>query len=223
MSEIGPRKVVDFERALLSGSADLSAVAHEVGASAAQVGSPLQEVFGTLKRAYAAVDQPEPEFEVAAAAAVAWSEAVVAHHHSTSCDDPLTSLASMPHLRSRIDDIYRLADRDGFNVRAKYAFLVLELPPTPKTPLAGQLAMLEAAVAVRTVYNGDETIAQVAPRRIACLVESKRTDRPSIDLLQVLIKRTVEGPNEARLWVERLPRVIEGTAWLLNELARPMA
>ncbi|MDQ3155472.1 MAG: hypothetical protein M3Q98_01925 [Actinomycetota bacterium] len=209
-----------IDDALDSGHADIASVAHEVGASAANLGSPLQEAFDQLERAYARHDAT-PAYDVVKALAISWSEAALAHHHQSSCEDPLTALSTLSHLRSRLGDLYRAAERDGSTVGDSYALVIVELPFASSTnPLVGSLDMLEAAVAMRTVFSGDETISQVAPRRAAALVERSRTDRPALELLQILVRPHPLGVAEPRLWIVSLPRNAIGIGWLLTELAR---
>lgn len=209
-----------LEEALESGHADIASVAHEVGASAANLGSPLQEVLDQLERAYAG-HGVEPAYEVVKALTVAWSEAALEHHHQQSCEDPLTALSTMAHLRSRLGDLYRGAERDGYVVGDVYSLVVVELPRIESANMLNDsLAMLEMAEAMRTVYSGDETIAQVSARRAAALVERKRTDRSTLELLQILIRRQTPGIAEPRLWIESPPRSPAGIGWLLTELAR---
>ena len=220
MENIESFQLVAIADALESGHADIASVAHEVGASAANLGSPLQEVLDQLERAYAR-HEAKPAYEVMRALTVAWSEAALVHHHQLSCEDPLTALSTLSHLRSRLGDVYRGAQRDGIRVADSYAIVVVELPRSESTNLLNEsLAMLEAAEAMRTVYSGDETIAQVAPRRAAALVERTRTDRSTLELLQILVRRQSSGVAEPRLWLETPPRSAAGIGWMLTELAR---
>lgn len=213
-------QIAAIEEALDSRQADIASVAHVVGASAANFGSPLQEVLDQLERAYV-VRGAMPAFEVVKALVMAWSEAALVHHHQQSCEDPLTALSTLAHLRSRLGDIYRGAERDGTKVTDRYALVVIELPRMQTSNLlSASLAMLEAAEAMRTVYSGDETIAQVSSRRAVALVERGRTDRSTLELLQILVRQQSSGTAEARLWIESLPRTAGGIGWLLTELAR---
>ena len=220
MDDVESFQFAAIDDALDSGRADIASVAHVVGASAANNGSPLQEAFDQLERAYARHDAT-PTYDVVKALATSWSEAALAHHHQLSCEDPLTALSTLSHLRSRLGDLYRGAERDGSAVSDSYALVVVELPLVSSTnPLIGSLEMLEAAVAMRTVFSGDETISQVAPRRAAALVERGRTDRSTLELLQILVRRHSHGAAEPRLWIESPPRSAIGIGWLLTELAR---
>lgn len=213
-------QLAELEAALDSGSADIASVAHEVGACAANFGSPLQEVLDQLERAYARIGA-KPAYDVVKSLTVSWSEAALSHHHQMSCEDPLTALATLAHLRSRLGDLYRGAERDGVMVGVSHAMVVVELHASESAnPLDGSLVMLEAAEAMRAVYNGEETIAQVGPRRAVALVARDRTDRSTLELLQILIRRQSSGAAEPRLWIESLPRNAAGIGWLLTELAR---
>ena len=219
MEDLASVQFIAIEEALESGHADIASVAHVVGASAAHLGSPLQEILDSLERTYAD-HGAEPAYDVVKAMTVAWTEEALVHKHQASCEDPLTALSTLAHLRSRLGDVYRGAERDGRKASDSHALVVVELPMSRGNQLNNSLAMLEAAEAIRTVYSGDETIAQVAPRRAAALVERARTDRATLELLQILVRRLNTGDAEPRLWIEALPRHAAGIGWLLTELAR---
>lgn len=213
-------QLAELEEALDSGHADIASVAHVVGASAANFGSPLQEVLDQLERAYARIGA-EPAYDVVKALAVSWSEAALSHHYQVSCEDPLTALSTLAHLRSRLGDLYRGAERDGLAAGDSHAVVVVELAASESANLLdGSLAMLEVSDTMRTVYSGDETIAQLGPRRAAALVARNRTDRSTLELLRILIRRQSSAAAEPRLWIESLPRNAAGIGWLLAELAR---
>lgn len=219
MEDLASIQFVAIGEALESGHADIASVAHVVGASAATLGSPLQEVLDHLERTYS--DHGAlPAYDVVKALAVAWTEETLAHQHQVSCEDPLTALSTVAHLRSRLGDVYRGAERDGVKANEVHTLVVVQLPEASGNQLSSSLAMLEAAEAIRTVYSGDETIAQVTPRRAVALVERARTDRTTLELLQILVRSLQTGDAEPRLWIEALPRHAAGIGWLLAELTR---
>lgn len=219
MSGRAPDHLATLEEALESGQSDIASVALVVGASAATRGSPLQEVFDQLERTYAARGV-DPAYDVARAIAIAWSEEVLARHHGMSCEDPLTALSTPVHLRTRLDDVYRSAERDGVPASSTHVLVVVDLPcAAGSNRLANALTMLELAMVLRTVYNGDETIAQVKQLRAVALVERRRADRVTLGLLQILTRQQIDDA-EPRLWLEVLPRHTAGIGWLLAELTR---
>lgn len=204
-----------LEEAVRDGRPDIAVVAHEVGASAAQVGVPLHEVMDHVERAYAG---REPPYQAVRAAAVAWAEEALVHHADVSCEDVLTSLSTLPHLRSRLSDVYRGAERDGVRAADTHSLVVVELPrATFGNELEVSLQALDVAGALRTVFAGDEAIAQVSPRRFAALVERRRCDIVTVGLLSLLLERAVD--LHPRLWVEQLPGESDGVASVLAGLS----
>ncbi|MFI5425492.1 hypothetical protein [Aeromicrobium sp. UC242_57] len=96
-----------------------------MGASAAQLGVPLHEVLDHVERAYA---PNEPAAAATRAAAVAWAERALIHHADIACEDPLTSLATVPYVRTRLAEIYRGAESVGRRATDSSALVVVELP-----------------------------------------------------------------------------------------------
>ncbi len=202
--------------AVRGGTSDVVRVAHEVGASAAQTGVPLHEVMDHVERAYA---PGPPDVAAVRAAALAWTDAALVHHADVSCHDPLTSLASVPHLRSRLDETYRGADRDGRLAADTHVLVVVEIAHgCPGHEIEQALRALDVAEVLRSVFTGDETLVQLTLRRFAVLAERECVDDVTIGLLGLLLDRTPAAGGQARLWVERLPASAEGLSPVLAAL-----
>lgn len=196
---------------------DVAEVAHEVGASAADGGVPLHEVLDHVERAHAG---REPEYPTVRAAVVAWAERTLAHRLEATCEDPLTSLASAQHLRTRLEDVYRGADRDGRSAAVTHLLVVVELGHLAHGHrLEGALRALEVADVMRTVFCGDETIAQLAERRFVALARREHADDLAIHLLARLLEGAVGEPHQTRIWTERLPAEVDGLGWMLAHLS----
>ena len=73
----------------------------------ARDGAALGEALSGLRTTYELVLGEPPSFEATEALSVAWSEATLEYLHDLSCEDPLTGLASLAHVRTRLDEIYR--------------------------------------------------------------------------------------------------------------------
>jgi hypothetical protein len=202
--------------AVRDGLSDVVAVALEVGASAAHLGVPLHEVLDHVERAYA----PDvPDFAATRAAAVAWAEGTSVHQADLSCDDPLTSLATVPHLRSRLGEICRGADRSGVRVTDSHALVVVELPRSPfGHELESALRALDVGEALRSVFPADETIVQLTARRFAVLTPRSRADALTLHLVGVVLDEMRAEHGQARLWVELLPASAEGIGRVLAGL-----
>ena len=203
--------------AVRDGRSDIADVALEVGASAARLGIPLHEVVDHVERAFAGC---EPSYAVTRSAVLAWADEALALHADTSCEDPLTTLATTPYVRSRLGEIYRGAARDGHLVADRVALVVVELPRERRgNDLEQSLRALDVAEAMRTVFAGDETVAQTSPRRFVALVGRERADALTMNLLSILLERVFCGPLQSRLWVEELPPSVDGIARVLAGLA----
>lgn len=202
--------------AVRDGTSDVIGVAHEVGASAAHLGVPLREVLDHVERAFA---PDAPHFAVTREAAVAWSEAALVHRADISCEDPLTSLASVPHLRARLAEVYRGADRDDVRVMDHHVLVVIELPRTSRGhELELSLRALDVGDVLRSVFRGDETIAQLTSRRFAVLAGRERADVVTMALLGIMLDRARDEHGQTRLWVEQLSATEDGVAQVLAGL-----
>jgi len=203
--------------AVRDGRPDIADVALEVGASAARLGIPLHEVVDHVERAFAG---REPSYAATRAAVLAWADEALVLHADVSCEDPLTSLATTAYVRSRLAEIYRGAERDGYRVADRAALVVVELPRSYRgNELEQSLRALDVAEALRAVFAGDETVAQMSPRRFAALVSRDRTDALTMNLLRILLERAFGTPLDTRLWVEELPPSVDGIARVLAGLA----
>ncbi|KAA1423846.1 hypothetical protein FE697_009820 [Mumia zhuanghuii] len=151
---------------------------------------------------------------------IAWTETAIHDAYETSCEDPLTGLASAAHLRSRLDDAYRLAERSGVLASDTAAFVVVEVSGGvgPDMGLLRSLSMLVIADALRTCFDGDETIARLGEHRAVALVRRSDAIRGYRALREVL-DRSADVPA-TRVWVEGLPATSGAATRLLGELGR---
>jgi hypothetical protein len=202
--------------ALASGS---GTVACEVaGAALARDGVSLAESLDGLATTSRLVLGTEPDFAHSRALAVAWSDAMLGYLNDLSCNDPLTGLSTLAHLRSRISDVYRADHRDG------HALVVVAAPPYPDVT-SGRDDVLTRAMYVaqlgdtaRTVFPGPETIGHVAPGRVVVLAGRDGRIARRVGLL----RRMLDGGTvpRARVWIEGLPETDEAAGRLLDELTR---
>ena len=200
---------------LLSESAAV-AVAHEVGASAADQGAPLHEVLDLVERAYGGT----PEHRVVRAASLAWSERVTEHAHGITCEDELTGLATTGHLRSRLAEIHREADMAGVRVADTHVLVGVQLVAgLGASSLERALHALEVSEVLREVFPGEETIARINERCFVVLVRRDRADAMTLALVRLLVQRTSAGVPSPRLWVEELPGDYEDSVRVVAELS----
>ncbi len=87
-----------------SGSADACAVA---GIQMAKDGASLDETLEGLAVTYRLVVGIDPAYDDVRAVARSWSDTTLAYLHQLACEDPMTGLASLAHVRSRLSELYR--------------------------------------------------------------------------------------------------------------------
>lgn len=209
--------------ALASGSGTVAAC-ETAGAQLARDGLSLDEALDGLAATARVVAGTEPPFEATRALTVAWSDAVLGYLHGLSCDDPLTGLSSLAHLRGRVSDAYRGEHRTGAPVSASHALIVVAAPPWPDAAsgrddvLTRAMRTAQLGETARTVFAGTETIGHVAPGRVVVL--TGRDDR--IGRRVGLLRQMLDGGPvpHTRVWIEGLPDSDEAAGRLLDELTR---
>lgn len=199
------------------------AAVQEIGRSAAGNGAMLDDLLTDLALTYRAVHGAgEPPFEVVRACSTAWADASLRYLHAVSCEDPMTGLSSLAHLRSELTGLYREGARNGATAPT-HALVVVELDPAwlPASHFDKVLRLVDAAQCMRRVYAGEEPIARVTAARAVALV--RRTDQlgRSVAALRGLLQDWHnEGGLATRVWIEGLPRGQDSCDVLLDELAR---
>ena len=214
--------------ALASGSGS-EAACEVTGAALARDGWSLAEALDGLSATSRIVLGREPEHATTRALAVAWSEAMLGYLHGLSCEDPLTGLASLAHLRTEISGLYRT---DSVPAADSHALVVVAAPPWPDAPYepaadaeAGRSEVLTRAMraaqlgaTTRTVFSGPETIGHVAPGRLIVLAGRDERIGRRVGLLRKMLDTSTVA--HSRVWIEGLPATDDGAAALLDELAR---
>jgi hypothetical protein len=222
-----PRRFEAVGEALAAGRTATDAC-EVVGRLQGSQGVSLEEALADLRTTYELVLGTEPAFTDACAVALGWSEATLAYLHQLSCADPLTGLASMAHLRGRLTELYRGDTRGRVPLRERYALVVVEAAPAPSAGIADEvfgldLRMSRIGESARSVFNGDETVCRVGPRRIVVLA-ARDDDLPRrMAVLRSLLEVGERRHGGVRIWGESLPLVADQASSLLDELSRDQA
>ncbi len=203
-----------------SGSKDACAVA---GGDLARDGVPLEDVLDGLAVTSRLVRGGDPDHADTRAIAAAWADSMLAYVHQLSCEDPLTGLASLAHVRGRLADLYRGEVHRQVRARESHALVVLEVPqPWDRDERWGMdelgrgLRLGRLGASARTVFSGSETIGLVGSARIAVIARRDRLG-PRLGLLREML---ADAEPWVRVWIEGLPGSDAAAAQLLDELAR---
>jgi hypothetical protein len=209
----------------LAAGRDASVACAMVGRELARDGADLGEALDGLRTTYARVLGGEPDFRAVRALGVAWSEETLGYLHQLSCENPLTGLASLAHLRARIAEVYRGAEQGEVSVTTSHALVVLDLPLSARTSVwedtfESTLRLVRFAESARMAFPGGETICQVSPARVVVLARRGDVLAERIGLLHDLIEDADPDAGRARIWIEGLPPYDQGAGFLLDEIAR---
>ena len=196
-----------------------------VGRDVARDGAALGEALDGLRTTFDAVMGVEPDFASVEALTLAWSEATLEFLHELSCEDPLTGLASLAHLRTRLQELYREAELTGRSLASGHSLVVVELAPTSMQPSAERgftraLELVQVAEAVRAIFPGGEPVARVSADRAVVVVRRLPHLGASVASLREVLADVGLGAGEVRVWIEGLPARGDSATRLLDELAR---
>jgi GGDEF domain-containing protein len=227
-----PARFEAVAEALIEGN-DAGAACAVVGRSMARDGADLGEALRGLRSTYLHVHGVEPSFTAVEALSVAWGEETLAYNHQLSCEDPLTGLASLAHLRARLTEVYRSAALSGSSMTTSHALVVIDLPPRahggPGEGSAGvrgegvfeqALRMVRFAETARMVFPGGETMCQIGGSRLVVLTQRDTELGHAVVTLRQLLGDLVLDGDAARVFIEGLPRGNDAAGVVLDELAR---
>jgi GGDEF domain-containing protein len=196
-----------------------------VGRDVAQDGTALGEALESLRSTYEMVLGSPPPFEATEALSVAWSDATLEYLHDLSCEDPLTGLASLSHIRTRLAEIYRESELTDAVVSTSHALVIVELSFGQPTEGAGHhftraLRLAQVAEALRGVYSGGQTLGRLGLDRAVAVVPRSVDLGLTVATLREFLADLDLGRTDVRVWIEGLPAAASSATLLLDDLAR---
>lgn len=219
---------VGFEavgEALLTQSCPLAACA-EIGRQMAVDGATVGETLAGLRTTWHAAYAGDPDFDAVSALVAAWSESTLAVVNDISCEDPLTGLGSVAHLRSCVAALHRAQRHGSVHPRDSHALVVIDLGssddptgPGPNT-ISRALRMATLGEGARTVFPGSEVIGRLNGHRIAVLGARDSRLGVRVRLLRRLVDGMALSGQAPRVWIEGLGPTELASSHLLDDLAR---
>ncbi|WP_110241906.1 hypothetical protein [Nocardioides gilvus] len=188
-------------------------------------GASVDEALFGLRATWQLVRGQDPDFEATVALARAWGEETLSHVNQLSCEDPLTGLASLPHVRTIVAGLYRAEMRGGAHPRDSHALVVVDLlalpgARPPRDPFGGALRLMSLGESAQAVFGRAEVIARLTPQRIVVLALRESRLGVRVRLLRRLIEGMELDGYGPRIWIEGLPASETASRHLLDELAR---
>lgn len=223
-SSVVPLGFTAVAEALRQGT-DRQTPSRVVGRRLAEMGVSLDEVLDGLEETYRLTGYGEPDFGSVRAVSCGWADSSLEYMNGLSCEDPLTGLATTAHLRTRLAELYRLAECDDTPPAGSHALVVVELAEPGaidqgRETIDRALRFVDIVDAVHAVYPCGETVARVGARRAATLVRRDEALGDRVGLLRQLLADWGIAPHSHRVWIEGLPTGNDHVGRLLDDLAR---
>jgi hypothetical protein len=211
------RAVDAVTEAMLPGapSADLARACGALGRARARAGVGVTETIADLAALYAVLGRDTPPLSVVSSLAEGWAEEGLARQAMGRCEDPLTGLATVPYLRTRLTEVYREADLLGVSPARGHRLVVVCQAgrPDPWRRLAADILL---GYDLRAAFPGGDTLAQ-SPVSGAGLALVRV--RPDLAARVERLRRTVGFGYGAHARMCFLPAVLTEALRLVDELA----
>jgi hypothetical protein len=193
---------------------ELAIACARLGRSRANAGVGISETIEDLAALFAVLDDGNPPMNLVSSAAEGWAEEGLARHWKGCCEDPLTGLASLPYLRTRLAELYREADQLGTSPACTHRLVVVTLSRRPD-PWRRMAQAILLGHDLRAAFPGGDTLSGAGSGPAIALVRA-RGDLPA---RYASLRRTVRLACGAQIRMTPLPALLTEALRLVDELA----
>jgi hypothetical protein len=209
-------------RAAVGGGA-LTAACAGLGRSRARAGVGIAETIDDLVALFAVLaggergeaGEPEPPLRLIGAIAEGWAEESLSQFGQGGCEDPLSGLATVPYLRTRLAEVYREAEQGGDSPAATHRLLVVGLPRRAD-PWHRLVLPILVGNNLRAAFPGGETLSLARPGPAIALVPARR----DLPVRYARLCREIQGTFGTQIRMTPLPGRLAEALRLVDELAR---
>jgi len=203
-----------------AGAPPLAAACAGLGRSRARAGVGIAETIDDLAVLFAVLGEGEgrqwdPPLQLVGAIAEGWAEESVSQFAHVGCEDPLSGLATLSYLRTRLAEVYREAEQGGTSPAETHRLLVVGLPRRPDPWRRLALPILVGRD-LRAAFPGGETLSLAKPGPAIALVPA-RSDLP---LRYARLRRNIQAAFGTQIRMTPLPGRLTEALRLVDELAR---
>ena len=198
--------------AVLAGSGGESAGAL-AGSGGERAGAPAggeEERAGVLSEG----QHGDPALRFVGAIAEGWAEESVSQFARSGCEDPLSGMATLPYLRTRLAEVYREAEQRGTSPAETHRLLVVGLPRRPD-PWRRLVLPILVGRDLRAAFPGGETLALAKPGPAIALVPARR----DLPLRYARLRRNIQAAFGTQICMTPLPGRLTEALRLVDELA----
>ncbi len=213
-------EAVDVVLAACPPGGGLAAACAGLGRARARAGTGIAETIDDLAALFAVLEAALP-VGLIGAVAEGWAEESQAQLNRGGCEDPLSGLATLPYLRTRLAEVYREAEQGGTSPADTHRLLVVRLPRRPD-PWHRMTVAIGVGRDLRAVFPGGETLS-MAGRPAghgtgpAIALVPVRGDLP---VRYARLRRRVQAASGTQIRMTPLPGRLTEALRLVDKLAR---
>jgi hypothetical protein len=185
-----------------------------LGRARARAGTGIAETIDDLAALFAVLEEALP-VGLIGAVAEGWADESQAQLARDGCEDPLSGLATLPYLRTRLAEVYREAEQGGTSPAETHRLLVVGLPRRPDPWRRLALPILVGRD-LRAAFPGGETLALAKPGPAIALVPARR----DLPLRYARLRRNIQAAFGTQIRMTPLPGRLTEALRLVDELAR---
>jgi len=207
------------------GDAALTTAWAGLGRSRARAGVGIAETIDDLAALFAVLgtgpggDQAgEPPLHLVCAVAEGWAEESLDQLAQGGCEDPLSGLATLPYLRTRLAEVYREAGQADASPAETHRLLVVGLPYRPDPWRRMALAIL-IGHDLRTAFPGGETLSIASHYGTGPAIALVRA-HGDLPLRYARLRRGIQATYRTQIRMTPLPGLLTEALRLVDELAR---
>lgn len=207
---------VDETGALTVACARLGRSRAKAGIGIAETIEDLAALFAVLGDARGSYEPErfggEPPLHLVCSLAEGWVEGGLPPLAPSVCEDPLSGLATLPYLRTRLAELYREAAQLGTSPAQTHRLLVISLRRRPDAWHRMAAAIL-LGHDLRAAFPGGETLTLARPGLALALVGAA----DDLPLRYARLRRMIQGALGAQIQMTRLPRGLAEALRLVEE------
>jgi hypothetical protein len=227
---------VDAVVSAVCGTGELGAACDRLGRSRARAGIGIAETIDDLAALFAVLDhepdepdergEPDgpgerggPPLALVCAVAEGWAEEGMAQLSRGGCEDPLSGLATVSYLRTRLAELYREAAQDGTSPADSHCLLVITLPRR-SDPWQRMALAIVVGHDLRVAFPGGETLSLARRNGVTGTERAIALVRAGDDLPMrcARLRRTIQGHPGAQIEMTLLPGLLPEALHLVDEL-----
>jgi hypothetical protein len=196
-------------------AANLARACGSLGQARAKAGVGIAAAITDLAALYTVLGRGSPPLHLDSSIAGGWAEEGLTRESQGYCEDPLTGLATLPYLRTRLAELYREADLLGISPAHTHRLIVISpLPPADQWHrLAGAIRLGHD---LRAAFPGGETLAQAPGPGAGLALVRVRWDLPA---RYAELCHAVQLSCRAHTRISPLPAMLPEALRLVAELA----